>query len=254
MRSHYRLMPLHIAKRLTDAERLEAIEQGWLLPIAGAEHVGAGEGDGDGSGEGTGSGDGPGGEGEGEPTGSGEGEGEEDTDEDDPDDVLELKRSEYERMRRIVREHDNDKKKREQAERKEREKRAREQGQYEDLLKEKDEQTQAAEAERDEAKYQLDAYRRRIRVQAAAVRLGFKDPEDASKFLTEEDTEDDTSTERALRKLARDKSYLVQERRSTGAPVGGDGVSLTLDQIKNMSEDEINDRWEEVQKAMANTG
>lgn len=257
----HRILPLEEALSLTSEELLEARRNGWYPPIAGAEHVegAGGEGEGEGSGEGEGaagsgseSEGGEGGEsGEGSAEGSGgSGSGREEEGNHE-DDVLELKRSEVERLKRIAREHDQAQKRREAEEKKTKERARKEQGQYEELLREKDEDIRTKEGERDEARYQLDAFKRRIRVNDAAQRLGFKDPGDAFRFLSDADTEDDTTTERALKRLAREKKYLVEERRSTGAPLNGDSTTLTLDKIKNMSEDEINANWDEVQKAMA---
>jgi hypothetical protein len=175
-----------------------------------------------------------------------------DDDSRDDDDRVPLTRSEYERLKRIAREHDRDKKRRDREEQKNKDRLKKEQGQYEELIAEKEEQIKNTEAERDEARYQLDAYKRRVRVTEAAKRLGFKDPDDAFRFLSDEDTEDEVSTERALKRLSKSKAYLVADRRATGAPVGGDGgVTLTLEQIQQMKPEEINARWEEVQKAMA---
>lgn len=268
-----RVLSIAEVLRMSDEELAEARYHGLLLPIAGADGEGDDEGEGAG-GEGEGSGS-AGGEGESSRSGNGdgggsgsEGEGEGEGDEEgegnrgsrrgsggSPEDVMELKRSEYERLRRIAREQEVAEKKREKDEKKEQEKRRREQGQFDELLKEKDEQIVTIEAERDEAKFQLDSFKRQVRVTEAAKRLGFKDPEDAFRYLSDEDTEDDSTTERALKALSKRKAYLVNERKSTGAPVGGDGgVTLTMDQIKNMSSDEVNARWDEVQKAMAAAG
>lgn len=263
---------------MTEEERKLARAAGYLPPIAGGSS-GSAPGGGEGEGGGAGSGGEGSGSGGGEGSGSGEdeehddSENDEDEDEDDndregdrggrgrgngrdnnDDDLMELKRSEYERLKRIAREKDRDEKNREKREAKEREKRQREAGQYEDLLKEKDEKIVSTEAERDEARYQLDAFKRQVRVSEAAKRLGFKDPEDAFRYLSDEDTEDDATTERALKALSKRKAYLVNERKSTGAPVNGDGVTLTMEQIQRMSPEEINSRWDEVQKAMASAG
>lgn len=232
---------------------------GYMPPIAGGD--GEGDGQGAGSGEGSGGGEGSGeGQGESSAEAEGEGEGEDDNDEDGEDendheghdnDRLEMSRSEYERLKRIAREHDREKKKRERDERKRQEQRRKEQGEYDVLLKEKDEQIATVESERDEARFQLDSYKRRIRVQNVATRLGFKDADDAHRFLSDEDTEDDVSTERALKSLSKKKPYLVSERRSTGAPVNGEGAILTKADMERMTPEEINTRWEEVQKSLA---
>lgn len=273
-RDQYRVLSIEEAHKFSASQLRWLRSLGFLPPIAGASPEGEGEGgsaggEGEGGGEGesgagagasggAGEGEGEGAEGSGAGAGAGsaegegEGEGEGAGGSGHPDDRMDLSRSEYERLRRIAREHDKATKDREKAERDAKEKQRRAEGQYEELLKEKDEQIRTTEGERDEAKYQLDAFKRQVRVMEAAKRLGFKDPEDAFRYLSDEDTEDDTTTERALKRLAKNKTYLVNERRSSGAPVGGDGgATLTKEQLDNMTPDEINANWAEVQKAMA---
>lgn len=219
-------------------------------PMAGAETPDTtgddDSGDDEGSGEGTGDSGGSGSE----STGSGEGGGDDDADDED---VLEISRRDYNRMRQIAKEHDALEARRRKDEKDRKEKEQREQGRFEEMLKEKDDERATTEAERDEARLELYNHKRTLRVEKAAKLLGFKDPDDAIRFITEEDSEDDAATERALRKLAKRKPYLVDQRRSTGVPVGGGNgsVTLTLDQVKNMTQDEINANWEAVQQAMA---
>jgi hypothetical protein len=102
------------------------------------------------------------------------------------------------------------------------------------------------------AEYQLEQFQRTQRISSIANRLGFKDSEDAVRFLDDDDSDDDVTAERALKRLAREKPYLVDTRRSTGAPVGGEGSTLSMEEIKRMTPDEVNARWEEVQQAMQN--
>jgi hypothetical protein len=202
--------------------------------------------------------DGDGGEGEGDPAGGGDGGGDGDGDGDgDGGDGPEGRSGDFpwDEHNRLKREAAEAQKRARAAEReakKQREKERRESGQYDELLAEKDEEVAAAASRAEAAEYQLEQFQRRIRIQGVAQRLGFKDTEDAVRFLDEDDTEDDVSTERALKRLAREKPYLVDAKRSSGAPVNGErSATLTLDDIKKMSQDEINARWEEVQTALA---
>lgn len=242
--------------RLTFAE--------WLaekyLPIAGADGEDGGEGEGGSAGAGTSEGGGSG-EGEGEAGASGEGgngngggSGSSDDDE-DGDDVLELRRSDYERLRQIAREHEAQVKKAATEESQRKRQQQIEQGKFEEMLREEAETRLATEAERDAAREELASERRNRRVEGVAKRLGFKDPEDAMAFISPEDGDDDAATERSLKKLARKKPYLVDSRRPTGVPIGGqNGAILTLEAIQNMSEDEVNANWAEVQKVLAASG
>lgn len=216
---------------------------GWLLPMAGADGESEEEGEHEEQQEEEH-------EEEEHQEGGGEGEHEE------GEETTAISLAEYNRLKRVAAEADKARKEAEKEARKRREREQRESGQWQELLDERDETIRTLEAERDEARYELTSFQRRVRVTRAAVRLGFKDPEDAVRFLPEDETEDDASTERALKRLAREKSYLVEQRRSSGAPVNGEGGAggLTLEEIQRMSPEEINKRWPEVQAAMAAGG
>lgn len=220
--------------------------QGFLPAIAGGDGEGEGDGDGDGGAGGAGDGDG---DGDGDNSG-GDGDG----DNDHPDDVLEVRRGDYERLRQIGREHEKAEKKRQEEERKAQRDKAIADGRFEEAMKEQAEATATAQRERDEATTALTNERRARRVSDVAKRLGFKDPADAGLFIRPEDGDDDAATERALKKVARSKPYLVESRRPNGLPMGGGssgGSLLTMEQVQNMSEEEINANWAEVQKVMS---
>jgi hypothetical protein len=170
----------------------------------------------------------------------------------DDDEVV--SKSEFERLKRIARESETARKKaeREAARRAEQEKR--ESGNWEELLRERDERLMEIEAERETARMELDITLRNQRIGSAATRLNFRDPEDAQHFLSEDETMDDAATERALKRLAREKPYLVNERRPSGGPINGEGPALTMEEIKRMSPEEVNARWQEVQAAMSASG
>lgn len=181
-----------------------------------------------------------------------------DADEEDDDDVLEISRRDFTALKDAAKEARKEKEEREKAEKKAADKAKRDAGEFEDLLKEKDEQIAAREAERDDVAHKFDTHVREGRVKDQARLFGFKDAADAMANLTTEDTEDDASVQRALRRVARSKPYLVDPRKATGAPMGGvnssTGGVLTMDQIKAMSQEEIIERMDEVEAAMAASG
>jgi hypothetical protein len=175
--------------------------------------------------------------------------------EDDDDQYVRVPRSQLDEHNRLKREAAEAQKAARAAQReakRQREREQRESGQYDELLAEKDEEVLAAAARAEAAEWQLEQFQRTNRITGAATRLGFKDPGDAVRFLDDDDTEDEVSTERALKRLAREKPYLIDNQRRSGAPVNGEsGIGLSLDDIKKMSQEEINSRWEEVQQALA---
>lgn len=118
-------------------------------------------------------------------------------------------------------------------------------------LKDAVERADSAEARAVTAEQNLDNFQREVRVTRIAGRFGFHDPRDALAQLSDEDTGDDKTCERALRKLAQDKPYLVDPRRARGRAMGsgasGGQVLLTRDQMSSMTPDEINEKWELVQ-------
>lgn len=145
--------------------------------------------------------------------------------------------------------------------RQERQRKAQESGDLEALRREHDaeiadlnEQLESAREAAAVHEFTLDQERRVNRVQRLASQLNFRDPSDAIALLDDDDTGDDKSAERALRRLAQKKPYLV-DRKKGGLPMGGaGGPRLTMQDVKRMSSDEINDRWTEVQEVMARSG
>ena len=101
---------------------------------------------------------------------------------------------------------------------------------------------------------ELDEFQREVRVTRIASKLSFRDPADAIALLSRDDTGDDKATERALRKLADDKDYLVDQRKATGRAFGAGGGNnglFTKEQLAAMSTDEINQNWDKVQASTA---
>lgn len=92
---------------------------------------------------------------------------------------------------------------------------------------------EAAERERDDLKASLERQEREQIAVSAAARLRFRDPADAQRFLSAEDLADEASADRALKKLAKDKPYLIEPARErTGAAVGGSTSEQIADDPK----------------------
>jgi chromosome segregation ATPase len=94
--------------------------------------------------------------------------------------------------------------------------------------------------------YELDQFKREVRVTRLASRLGFRDPADAIAMLKDDQTGDDKTAERALRQLGEDKPYLRDPRKASGIPGNGtrSGSGLSMEQLKSMSPEEINAAWD----------
>lgn len=251
----------------------------WLLdeyvPIVGAED---GDGDGDGSADGDGDGDGSGaasGSGdddsddkEDDAAGSGDGD---NNDDDGPAARLEGQVKDLTKRLKAAEQAAVDQKKENKKLREEQNSKAGNHKQLaEDRLAEReeaDERATKAEGERDEALGKLSSFERTIRVSNIASRMGFKDPGDAMSLLESEErrlraggtseeesdlTGSDAAAERALRKLAEKKKYLVDPQKATGRPMNGSGGGngkpiLTAETIKAMSNEEAAARMSEIQ-------
>jgi hypothetical protein len=122
--------------------------------------------------------------------------------------------------------------------------------------------------ERDSAVKDLESFQKQVRVVRIAQKLGFKDPEDAQAQLESQERKlraageepdlmgDDATTERTLRKLGEDKKYLVDQKRRTGGPMNGnrESGSLSMEQVKAMSTEEVISRKKEVDAFLASQG
>jgi hypothetical protein len=102
---------------------------------------------------------------------------------------------------------------------KQRDKERRESGQYDEILAEKEEEVSAAATRAEAAEYQLEQFQRRIRVQGVAQRLGFRDTEDAVRFLDE----DDRQLHPAVWSAA--SSWRCRRRWSTPSPTSSTGTT-----------------------------
>jgi hypothetical protein len=117
--------------------------------------------------------------------------------------------------------------------------------------------------EQDTYRAQLEKTQREINTQyeikLQALTLGISDPEDAYKLLDlsklefDEKTGKPTNVEAVLRELVGSKPYLLGKSGGSSStnPAGGRTSKLTMDDIKKMSPEEVNSRWEEVSVVMA---
>lgn len=112
-----------------------------------------------------------------------------------------------------------------------------------------------------EAQYKQNAVERqeqttRYEVMLAASKLGIVDPEAAFKLLDHNALEygengAPINVEAALKALVTARPWLQKQEQPAGAgspanPAGTKGGRLTLEEVKRMSPEEINKRWEEV--------
>ena len=111
------------------------------------------------------------------------------------------------------------------------------------------------ERERDELKVELAKLRFRIKAERAARRRKFRNTDEAIDLLPEGvDSEDDAALDEALEVLAENRPHLIDNGAAppSGAPAGGGSPpALTREQIAQMSPEEVNRRWDEVQKVLA---
>ncbi len=121
-------------------------------------------------------------------------------------------------------------------------------------------QKRLAELEREQATYQRERQERTLRyeVMLAANRLGIVDPDAAYRLLDVsriEFAEDGTpaNIEVALRELLKARPYLSAGQAVVAAtnPARGQASVLTREDIRKMSPEEINRRWEEVSRGLA---
>lgn len=144
--------------------------------------------------------------------------------------------------------------KRQNKEKADKEQKQREEGKHEEIAREREE-------ERDEAKtllaakeYELDQKERGIRTRDAASALNFREPEDAIRFLSDDETDTDEHVTKALKKLAEKKAYLLNDRPRSGRAGNGSGTNgdggLTREEIMAMSPAEVAKRMPEVHEVL----
>lgn len=177
-----------------------------------------------------------------------------DEDDDEESDVVKMPRSEALRLRRQAKEAEEVKRKAAEEKKKAERKKASEEGRFNDLIADVEKERDEAKKETKEWQDKFENLQHEVLITRLATKVGFKDPSDAFRFVNREDIDGDESiAERALRRVLTEKPYLKQDRPATGGPKPGDGNgkgTLTMDDIKGMTEEQINARWEEVQAVL----
>lgn len=179
-------------------------------------------------------------------------------DDDDDEDMVRLPRGEAERLRRENRDLKKKQKDQEKEARRQRETDLAENEKWKELAEERESRIGELEGELDDYKSTAARNEQDRKVKKIAKRLGFADPDDARLFLDDETKgKEDKVVERALKDVLSDKPHLKGKRKGSGAPMddknngGGDGEdTLTLEDIQNMDQDEINKRWNEVEPVL----
>lgn len=117
-------------------------------------------------------------------------------------------------------------------------------------------QKRLAELERKESEYQRALQERVLEyeVKLHATRLGIVDPNDAYRLLDLAQVEFDdegkpVNVDKVLKELIAQKPWLVGNTHVS--PTNPAKTKLSLDDIKRMSEEEINRRWDEVKRVLS---
>lgn len=134
------------------------------------------------------------------------------------------------RLKRIVAEKAKESKAAEAAAKKAAEEKAKKEGDWQKIAEEREREAEEARKEAAEALERVQSIERTNRVTSAASRLKFRDPTDAARFLTSEEQDDDKLAEAALKRLAREKPYLVDEQRRSGGDITDSTTGLTPEQ------------------------
>lgn len=223
---------------------------------SGTGNGGGGEGDGSGANAGNegGSGDGNGGEGAGSGSGSGDGGGD-----GEPsgsggggaggDDTVTMPRGEAERLKREVAKAAKDKRDRERKE-------AEDAGEHTKVVQQVEQERDEKDQRISELETELSTLKNGSAVRDVAERLHFHDTEDAVLRVPSEVAErGDAAIESYLRDVIKKSPHLVGDgsTRSSASITdtgGGGGSTLTAEDVKSMSREEISKRWDEVQEAL----
>ncbi len=171
------------------------------------------------------------------------------------DDTVVMSKDEAARLRRIASEASKREKKakdeKEAADRKKKQ----EEGRFQELVDEERTKTTEAEARAEKAEKELVKFKFQIKVNEIANNLGFEDPSDAHLYLSDDDLESsDKVLEGQLTRVLKQKPHLKSKRKATGGNGGGTGPAggMTIQDIQQMSPEDINKNWAEVQKVMQN--
>lgn len=124
--------------------------------------------------------------------------------------------SELNRLQRIASEKD-------EADRKRKREEDEAAGKHAEVVQTVESEREAEKTKREEVEAELEGERKAATVAAVAGRLKFNDPADALAFLPADTPNDEASIEKALKKVAEEKAYLVGGQGSRTAAPGGGG-------------------------------
>lgn len=143
-----------------------------------------------------------------------------DTDDSSPGE-LETLRNENQRLKREQADAQKARRQAEKAAKDAANQKAKEQGDWQKLAEEAEKQAAEATARAEEAEARIAQAERQQRVSTAAQALSFRDPSDAHLFLTADEMDDPKLLDAALKRLKKQKPYLIAEPRRTGADHDG---------------------------------
>jgi hypothetical protein len=133
--------------------------------------------------------------------------------------------SELNRLKRVSSEAAKKAKESEKAAKAAADEQAKKDGNWQTLAEEREREAAEALKDAETARLELQKYKAQATVASAAATLNFRDPQDALRFLTEEEAADQKLAEAALKRLKKDKPYLIAEPRRSGADQSGDGMN-----------------------------
>jgi hypothetical protein len=177
-------------------------------------------------------------------------------------DTVTLSKKEVDALRRQLAEASKAQRKIEADAKKAEEERQRQDGNWQRLAEEKTRELEAERAEKSKIE-------REQRVTRIATRMKFLDPADVLYRVPADDGADDALTEAALERIAKGSPHLISKESpkpeigkvlepaaqvaadSGPKPPAGKAPLTSVEDVKKLTEQEINDRWDEVQAVMA---
>lgn len=181
-------------------------------------------------------------------------------DDDDDQDTVRVPRAQHEAMRRELAERRRKEQKEKDRKKNQTNRQRADAGRYQEIIDEKDLELEEKDRTIAELQSELVKTKSKTLVARIAKRLNFDDLEDAEVYYDryEKDGEDRTKeadVEAVLKRILRAKPRLKAKSAATGGPTGGSNGNgkLTHEDIQNMSQEEINRRYNdpEFQAALA---
>jgi ribonuclease D len=173
-----------------------------------------------------------------------------------------MPKAEVDALRRQAAEAQKEKRKFEADQKKAKEEREAEEGKYREIAETKDRELAQERAERARVV-------REQRITRIASRMEFLDPEDVIGRVSAEDGEDDALTESALKAIAERSPHLKKQEQkdppvigqvlapapgTPGVPSAGKAPITSIEDVRKLSQAEINERWDEVAEFMSRPG